>query len=180
LAIIQLIATVILTSIVIHKCHDQWQFMLMAIWMLTTSVSASALNVAGPLISDYEELRLCVVLVVAIIWVCGCIVGSVGLISIVTLHTYVNHQFFVISCVFGSIIFLGVLIGWYQCRSGDADKGCLYCIVWPLVGCCTLGLFWMDWSLGAILGNLAGVPSQNARAIYWSYIIVKRLGLLST
>jgi hypothetical protein len=181
LAIAQLVATIILTSIVIHKCHDEWPFMLMAVWMLTTSVSAAALNMAGPLIAGGRKLGPAIVVAVGALWVCGCIVGCVGLITIVDSHTHVNHRFFIISCVFGTIIFLGVLIGWCICYCrGDTGVACSFCILWPLVGCCTLGLLWMDWSLGAILGNLAGVPSKTATSIYWSYVVVKRLGLLST
>jgi hypothetical protein len=179
LGLAQLIGTVVLTSIAIHRCHDEWQFMLMGVWMLTTSMSAVAMNITGPLIAREGDLRIGVLFCVGVLWACGCIAGSAGLISIVLDHAQVNHRFYLIACIFGGIIFFGVLIGWYKCTHGSEDEGCTYCIVWPLIGICTLGLFWMDWSLGAVLGNLAGVPSKEASAIYWSYIVIKRLGLLS-
>jgi hypothetical protein len=178
LAMVQL-TTTILTSIVIHKCHDEWPFMLIAVWMLTTSMCVSAVNIAGPLIARGQTKGLFVAILVGVVWICGCVTGCVGLITIVLNHDQINHQFYLVSCVFGGIVFAGVLIGWCMCCAGEKENGCLIAILWPLIGCCTLGLFWMDWSLGTILGNLAGVPSESAAPIFWSYIIVKRLGLLS-
>jgi hypothetical protein len=137
------------------------------------------MNIVGPHIAEDKDLRRVVLFYVGIFWACGCIAGSTGLISIVLDHMDINHRFSIIAYVFGGIIFFGVLIGWYEYDRGNRHRACMYCILWPLIGCCTLGLFWIDWSLGAVLGNLAGVPSKDASPIYWSYIVVKRLGLLS-
>jgi hypothetical protein len=52
--------------------------------------------------------------------------------------------------------------------------------IYMVVAACTLSLLWMDWVLGIITDNLAGVPSRQARTLYWSYFALKRLGLLST
>jgi hypothetical protein len=36
-----------------------------------------------------------------------------------------------------------------------------------------------DFAIGAIAGNMAGVPSSDNAALYWGYFIIKRLPILS-
>jgi hypothetical protein len=51
LSVVSLIATTILTSIAIHKCKQQWEFMILGVWMLTTSITISLLTMASPVFS---------------------------------------------------------------------------------------------------------------------------------
>ena len=51
LSVVSLIATTILTSIAIQKCKQQWEFMILGVWMLTTSITISLLTMASPVFS---------------------------------------------------------------------------------------------------------------------------------
>jgi hypothetical protein len=51
LAVTSLIATIVLTSLAIHKCKQQWEFMILGVWMLTTSITISLLTMASPALS---------------------------------------------------------------------------------------------------------------------------------
>ena len=51
LAVASLIATIVLTSLAIHKCKQQWEFMILGVWMLTTSITISLLTMVSPSLS---------------------------------------------------------------------------------------------------------------------------------
>jgi hypothetical protein len=51
LAVASLIATIVLTSLAIHKCKQQWEFMILGVWMLTTSITISLLTIVSPALS---------------------------------------------------------------------------------------------------------------------------------
>jgi len=42
-----------------------------------------------------------------------------------------------------------------------------------------LAALYSDWILGAIAGNLVGLPSGDVTLLYWGYIVAKRLPFLS-
>ena len=39
-------------------------------------------------------------------------------------------------------------------------------------------VLYSDWALGVITGNLAGAPSRDIKAIYWTYFVAKRLPVI--
>jgi len=53
----------------------------------------------------------------------------------------------------------------------------LFCIT--AVGASFFGLFWMDWCIGSVARNIAGVPSKANSAIFWTWFALKRLGLFA-
>ncbi|KAN0069190.1 hypothetical protein V8E54_012819 [Elaphomyces granulatus] len=46
LGVTQLIATVVITSITIHRCQEEWFFVILGVWMLTTSISLAFLSMS--------------------------------------------------------------------------------------------------------------------------------------
>jgi hypothetical protein len=48
LGVIQLIMTVVTASISIHRCQKQWFFVILGVWMLTTSIALSFVSISMP------------------------------------------------------------------------------------------------------------------------------------
>src|SRR5450432_2071442 len=48
LGVIQLIVTIITTSISIHNCIQEWPFAVLGVWMLTTSIAVSVVTMSMP------------------------------------------------------------------------------------------------------------------------------------
>jgi hypothetical protein len=233
----QLIATIVLSAIAMHRCRNQWAFMLLAVWMLTTSICISALTISVPSLFSRDAKRnegvpavmkwrlkpdqqpqprmammynsnagspyfspdqdrapprrrelfgnaasgqICTG--ITALWFCGCIMGVVA-ISTITIPQYeVLGPLWVVTAVFGGLIFLGPTIILLKCMY------CLFCLeclpdrlllASISVAICVFGLLWMDWTLELVTGNLVGVPAESATVLYWTYIAVKRLGLFS-
>ena len=112
-----------------------------------------------------------------------------------------NSQVKLITYVFGGIsggciavamvLALAILILVGACVTGDADSldlwnlnnwvtlffgaapfgGVIFLVTW--------GVFYSDWILAAIAGNLAGEPSSDIALFYWLYFPFKRLPLFS-
>jgi hypothetical protein len=49
LGVVQVVSTIILSAIAMAQCRNSWQFVLIACWMLTTSLALSIAAFAGPL-----------------------------------------------------------------------------------------------------------------------------------
>jgi hypothetical protein len=48
LSVVQFIGTTVLSSIAIHRCRNEWQFAILGVWMLTTSITVSILTMVAP------------------------------------------------------------------------------------------------------------------------------------
>ena len=46
LGVAQLITTVVITSITIHRCQEEWFFVILGVWMLTTSIALAFLSIS--------------------------------------------------------------------------------------------------------------------------------------
>ena len=42
-----------------------------------------------------------------------------------------------------------------------------------------LAVFYSDWALGVMTGNISGLPSGDVAPLYWSYFVGKRLPILN-
>jgi hypothetical protein len=120
---------------------------------------------------------------VAMIWVAGSIMGVYGVIlfcegrwsAISTLNT--------VTAVFTLAVFWPT--AWIICGiRGMKSDTFLMLFVIQLFLVCSFGLLWMDWTVGAMTGNLVGVPGTSARdgqvakRLAWIYFALKRLPLL--
>ena len=52
-------------------------------------------------------------------------------------------------------------------------------LVWDLAAFGILAVFYSDWALGMMSGNISGLPSGDVAPLYWSYFVGKRLPMLS-
>jgi hypothetical protein len=259
LSIASILSTSFLTCLSIYKCLlQQWQFMVLGIWMLTTNLTISVLIMVSPMFSmlkkakkmkkrqeaeniiraqyqfhvgsmqyfneaseikqpyqyrcavhsvapsqrqDYprliseaeirskSSLSFGVTLVLGTLWFLGCVAGveAVVQISLPQFRFEAKHGIYfpliVVSIVFGVFCFLPLWMIFSRC-----NKFCTYfclpgqfkdAVKWTPVIICVFALLWMDWTLGIITGNLAGIPNKNVETLYWAYIASKRLGLLA-
>jgi hypothetical protein len=189
------------------RCRNRWQFVVIAVWKITlsTTLALTALTNAiyipindghdpddGPLPS----------LLWGILYVLGLIVGMVGVFSLVK-ETWLDiHEVRIVTYVFGGIsggiIAIVLLSGIAMFLVGlclsvsddDSDEGeeviktgCGTAGTVVLAGgpiaLVIFGVFYSDWILAAIAGNLAGAPSGDVAILYWLYFAFKRFPLFS-
>jgi hypothetical protein len=241
LGIIQLVATIIITSLAIHKCLQEWPFAVLGVWMLTTSIAISVLTMGMPyfyrprcqtvMASEGEAISLdwqpgmesyrreairpnlrramaserreairlraalsfsegagCLLVFVALLWFFGCVAGIVAILFVTGPQYNYETEYvgpgpmYIVTCVFGGLCFFPLVVVGLQaclCRDSCEPGNCCKALVLTPPFICLFALIWMDWSLGIVTGNLAGAPSDNVKALYWSYFAAKRLGLLS-
>jgi hypothetical protein len=124
------------------------------------------------------------------LYVPGVIVGMIGLLSLV--FQEIKHNMVVehITLVFGTVIAtfavltVAVVVGFLAV---EGDVGALSAVGYSSFGILVsgfgamafMGALYSDWILGAIAGNLAGAPSSDNAALYWTYFIAKRLPFFS-
>jgi hypothetical protein len=183
------------------RCRNRWQFVLIAVWKicLSTTLALTAFTNAvylGDRKASGDDHEPDGDPLPSIAWVAlyilGLIIGMVGVFSVVKEAWLDNSEVRVITYVFGGIsgviILVGVLsalataVGDEVCTDACAEA-CGACIIGPpafgAIALVTLGVFYSDWILGAIAGNMAGEPSGDVVIIYWLYFAFKRLPLFS-
>ena len=114
----------------------------------------------------------------------GLIIGMVGVVSLAK-EEWSLRQVRLITYSFGGLAggltLMAAIAGAIGfCVSGLNDG---LVIMGPL-GICFgsfgfLAVLYSDWLLGAIAGDLAGVPSSDNAVLYWIYFVAKRLPLAS-
>jgi hypothetical protein len=193
LAIVQVVVTVALAAFTIARCRSRWQFVLLAVWKLVMSmvvgvwgISASrhAIKAAkyqlltSPRIWSSDDGTWLTLLVYA----AAAVVGLVGLISLVA-ENFGIPRVWKITAVFASLILgtgFAFLALWWCVDVAEKQKGGLNrhvkAVLWGL-GFSGFGVvpflmlilaaFYSDWVLGALAGNLVGVPSDDVAALYW-------------
>ncbi|KAK8878846.1 hypothetical protein PGQ11_000140 [Apiospora arundinis] len=205
---VQLVVSIILTSISISRCWRSWPFATLGVWMLTTSICVSILPMIMSFIhrqvvdvertdaqGDKLEVKARVsmpggtkrILVwPALLWILGSFAGVAGTIAISLPHymaEMINHRYgplFILTSVFAGLLMLPLIIMiWFCCVLEASAKFIMGTLAYVVLAVTILALPWMDWALGLITGNMAGIPSGDAKALYFGYIVAKRLGLLS-
>lgn len=97
-----------------------------------------------------------------------------------------NHGIRVITIVFGCLCIpfpvLACVFSFMYASEMDDDEDVTFVlffggVVGAVLGLLLLMLFYSDWILGAIAGNLAGAPSSDIAVLYWLYFATKRLPL---
>ena len=134
-----------------------------------------------------------------LLYVPGVVAGMAGLMSLVFKEIGRNAHVKIITEVFGGVIvsLAGIMLIVYWCalccgsgrkqvhNSSMEDLGkntvAIGVMVFVVAGSATsvLAAFYSDWILGAIAGNLVGLPSGDIAPLYWGYILAKRLPFFS-
>ena len=199
---ISFILAVGLGAFTLIRCRNRWQFALIAVWKISLSSTLTLSAITASIICkpkgrfwDYEMFKfrddcpnrehVSKAAWWLVLYVLGLIVGMVGVLSLVTETWDENHTIHIITYAFlGACGPIVIVIGGSVCVNAiDDDAGCVkFSAGWPLggvVGIVVLGVFYSDWILGAISGDLSGAPSSDNMYLYWAYFIVKRLPLAS-
>ncbi|KAE8447825.1 hypothetical protein EG329_010054 [Mollisiaceae sp. DMI_Dod_QoI] len=137
-----------------------------------------------------------------LLYVPGVVAGLSGLLSLVFKEIGQNAHVRIITEVFGAVIALpaglmllvGIIGMCRQCcgsRKEEMNNSSMEnlgkntvaigIMVFLVAGVATsvLAALYSDWVLGAIAGNLVGLPSGDVAPLYWGYILAKRLPFLS-
>jgi hypothetical protein len=137
-----------------------------------------------------------------LLYVPGVVAGLSGLMSLVFKEIGHNADVKIITEVFGIVIALpaglmlivGIVSMFRQCcgsRKEEVNNSSTETLVMETVaigymaflvaGSTTsvLAALYSDWILGAIAGNLVGLPSGDVAPLYWGYIVAKRLPFFS-
>ncbi|KAK7992697.1 hypothetical protein PG988_001491 [Apiospora saccharicola] len=203
---VQLVITIVLTSISISRCWRSWPFGTLGVWMLTTSVCVSVLPMLMSFVhnqvleverTDNDGLKVEVATRIslpstkriliwpALLWILGSFADVAGTIMI-SLPNYmaeaIDHRFgplFILTTVFAGLLMLPLILMIWSCCVLEANaKFIRGVLVYVVLGVTVLALPWMDWALGLISGNMAGIPSGDAKTLYYCYVVAKRLGML--
>ncbi|KAF8856303.1 hypothetical protein BDZ45DRAFT_791458 [Acephala macrosclerotiorum] len=125
-------------------------------------------------------------ILVGMLWVAGSVMGVYGIILFCDGRWNAIGVLNTITAVFGLVVFSPTI--WMICNLKHLksdDFGMLISLQLALV--CSLGLLWMDWTIGAMTGNLIGVPGNSGKDgvvnkklsdMAWIYFALKRLPLL--
>jgi hypothetical protein len=112
-------------------------------------------------------------------WI-GCLVGAVGLFTVVHETFPQNHGVQIATYAFiavtGSGLVVGVLLGVYK---HSARHGSLIAPIAAIIIFLVAAVFYSDWVLAAVERNWIGVPSMDNAVVYWLYFAAKRLPLFS-
>ena len=198
LSIVGLIVSIIISSLTMIRCRSRWQFIAIAAWKLDLSVTFGFLSLHAAAIipksaqHNWDEYTgghgdAAKVLFWLILYIPGVGAGMIGLLSLVGETIHSNHNVMIVTAVFGAVILAAALLVGILVCCGSSSR-----IVGPLVvsgltslfvilGCIgVLGAFYSDWILAAIAENMAGTPSSDNAALYWSYFVAKRLPFFSS
>jgi len=119
----------------------------------------------------------------------GMFAGIAGLMSLVVKakdHAGIRKLTAGFYTIVGAGTLIVVLVVIYRVRSqGDlgtpekAKRIILGGLLWLVGSFSILSVFYSDWSLGMMTGNLNGLPSGDNSALYWTYFVAKRLPMFS-
>ncbi|KAI5782541.1 hypothetical protein FPQ18DRAFT_267391 [Pyronema domesticum] len=167
------------------RCHQRWQFVLIAIWKAMLSLTIGALSVHAAVIVKRESFEeLLEILWWLLLYVAGSIVGLTGLISLVIMaweNNFIQISTFVVSGCAGIAIDVTLLS--FKDDTEDVGRKIVvfgmggHLVFLFLLG--TLMAFYSDWVLAGVAGNMVGVPSGDNIVLYLIYFIAKRLPLFS-
>jgi hypothetical protein len=199
-AVVALVGGNTMAIFTVIRCRNRWQFVLIAFWKmsLSTMLPLSTFTTAyymsrNDLDTDYENAPrnpVCPLrgqkMTPSIYWIplymLGLIVGLVGVFSLVKETWLDSPAVRVVTYVFGGIF--GAII--FTILVFSLLKGLEILLAIPLAGLfaptivlAVLGVFYSDWILAAVAGNMAGLPSSDVEVLYWLYFAFKRVPLLS-
>ncbi|KAF2837566.1 hypothetical protein M501DRAFT_937417 [Patellaria atrata CBS 101060] len=225
LAMGTIITTIPLASVSMWRCRIRWEFILIAVWKLTFSITQSTITIHRAWIlrrengphtqerstdgvrlvsyhsgwhSEYSQTTTSLVqghpqrtpLYWLFLYLCGTIVGMVGLLSIVREAFPSNEGVRDLSYSFGIaiVVISGAVGAYFYKRHGEGNKqeeksafSSTFGGVFKAFVVCfgTFSALYSDLILASIADNWGGFPSQDKAALYWAWFVAKRLPLLS-
>ncbi|KIJ99261.1 hypothetical protein K443DRAFT_102558, partial [Laccaria amethystina LaAM-08-1] len=122
-----------------------------------------------------------------LLYIPGMLAGIIGLMSLIHKFGHGHHGITKLTASFYTIVGVGIityLLGSIYTLFHLGSPGIVYRIavgglVWGLAAFGILAVFYSDWALGMMAGNISGLPSGDVAALYWSYFVGKRLPMLS-
>jgi hypothetical protein len=177
--LIMLVGTVCLTIITMVRCQNHWQYLLLAIERLGISVAVSFISMSATLATrpdnDPHIHRAFSSAIWGYIMFFANILGTVGYFSLLVenwknpeVRVAFGSTLGVSAVVVGALLFVACC-----CRDNDAQDMSVITIALHY-----FGIVASDWMLGAIAGNIPGIPDGKVKVLYWLYFPFKRLPML--
>ncbi|KAF2462636.1 uncharacterized protein BDR25DRAFT_386309 [Lindgomyces ingoldianus] len=184
ICILSMVVTVVLTAFTMASCRNNWQFVLIAFWKLTLSVS---LNIAGLSMALHQHrgsppqsgIIKNSLLEASLYWL-GSFIGLIGLFQIVHQTFPHNKAVRIFTGIMIALVCLSCLsIYWYFFNKAYEWTALLSAIPGAYALLIGFAVFYSDWVLAAVDGNWVGTPSGDQKYLYWVYFSAKRLPMVS-
>lgn len=106
-----------------------------------------------------------------------------GLMSLVIKHLHIKPLFILTACFYsllGFIVVIAILVLLLN-RDLDGERVgiSLFSLGMVVSLFVVLSALYSDWALGLMTGKIAGLPSGDSSAFYWTYWFAKRLSMFS-
>lgn len=122
-----------------------------------------------------------------LLYIPGMLAGIIGLMSLIHKFGHGHQGITKLTASFYTIVGIGIityLLGSIYTLFNLSSLGIIYKIavgglIWGLAAFGILAVFYSDWALGMMTGNISGLPSGDVAPLYWSYFVGKRLPMFS-
>ncbi|TFK68119.1 hypothetical protein BDN72DRAFT_960505 [Pluteus cervinus] len=179
------------------KCRNSWQLLTIGVWKLSVSLmnGTNSLNVAVLVFRarSKAERRAKAAALEAEEGPSEKVGNSSKPSAYFTMPNLNATYYWIYLCVPDAHKVLGLTIGFYGIMGLSFVGGLVLVIaegkgpfttLFTILGTVVLvfsmvGPFYADWMLGVLVGNLAGLPTKDNAAFYWTYFIAKRLTMFS-
>lgn len=175
-----LVGTICLTIFTMIRCHNHWQYLLLAIERLGISVVISFITISATLATWHgapDTHRAFSGFIYYFVMTFANILGAVGYLALLV-ENWKNPA---VRVAWGSgAAVLGVVVGGALfvipccCNYQYDERDMLLVTIAIHFFAIAVG----DWVLGAIAGNIAGNPDGKVKVLYWLYFGFKRLPML--
>jgi hypothetical protein len=175
-----LIIGLVLTIFTMIRCHQRWEFLLIAFWKATLSITLGILSVHAAVVlkkngfPDGGETVWWIA-----IYAVGTTIGLTGLASLIFKSW--GNRVVVLTCkVFGGVAVVAIVFGWGVAAGRSKYDGRLKLAAFLTLGIVgILAALYSDWVLAGLAGNLIGMPSSDNSLLYFGYFAAKRLPFFS-
>jgi hypothetical protein len=165
-----------ITVFTMVRCHQRWQFLVIAIWKAVLSFTLGGLNLHAAIHTQSGSGCL-TILVWGFIYGLGMALGLAGLSSLANDAWVYSRVIRLVTMAFGGVtvgsIALAIL---YYCCGGDWEVLCRN--IFLIFG--ILPALYSDWVLAGLANNIIGVPSSDNRVLYIAYLVAKRFPFFSS
>ncbi|KAF8537310.1 hypothetical protein BDD12DRAFT_887999 [Trichophaea hybrida] len=167
LGAVGLLVGFILTIFTMVRCHQRWEFLLIAMWKSSLSITLGTLSVHADLILRRDLLvDIDQMIEEAIWWLIiygvGTIIGLAGLGRLVV-KSWGDKVVVLATKVFSGVAIVAIVFTWGVAVGQHGLLAALY----------------SDWVLAGLAGNLIGMPSSDNSVLYFAYFSAKRLPFFS-
>jgi hypothetical protein len=192
IGVISLLVTVSLAIVTLVRCKYRLELVFIAIWKICLCVTLGCSAITSSLIEARKNRKSSKSFEFSwstawlILYVAGTIVGLVGVIILVREAwadiADVRIISYVFVAVFGCIMIIIFFVSFEKVTVTGGGKRWGWFMFPPAAAFSIVvftAVFYSDLILGAVSGNLAGVPNSEASVIYWLYFVFKRVPLFT-